>query len=148
MEDRRKGRASTEGSTFERRERWRRLVMIAQGAYYILAGLWPIVHFSSFSSVVAMQVNPFQAQSFGAVLVVVGGSLVEAARREPPGQFPTLLGAAVAGAIAIVSMVWLPRIVGASGLWIDLVVEVAIAIALVVLYPRTQSERSPNTRKR
>ena len=108
----------------ERRERWRRLVMIAQGTYYVLAGLWPLVHFSSFSSVVAMQsvamqINPFQAQAFGAVLVVVGGSLVEAARREPPGPFPTLLGAAVAGAIAIVSMVWLPRLVGVSGLWID-----------------------------
>jgi hypothetical protein len=95
-----------------------------------------------------MQVNPFQAQAFGAVLVVVGGSLVEAARREPPGPFPTLLGAAVAGTIAIVSMVWLPRLVGFSGLWVDLAVEVAIAVALVVLYPRTQSDRSPIRRKR
>ncbi len=148
MDDRHIGMTGTEGPTLERRERWRRTVMIAQGAYYVLAGLWPLVHFSSFSSILAMQVNPFQAQSFGAVLVVVGGNLVEAARREPPGQSPTLLGAAVAGAIAVVSMVWLPRLAGFSGLWVDLVVEVAIAVALVVLYPRTQSVRSPIRHKR
>jgi hypothetical protein len=132
----------------ERRNRWRRLAIMAQGLYYILTGLWPLAHFSTYSRVVALPVNPFQAQVFGAVLVVIGAHFMEAGRREPPGPSVTLLGLAVAGAIAVVDMVWLPRLGSVSALWIDLVAEVAIAVALVVFYPRLQTERNPLARRR
>ena len=125
----------------EGRDSWRRWVLMALGAYYVLTGLWPLIHFSSFAAFVRLNVNPFQAQAFAAVIIVVGASLVEAARREPPGAYPTLLGVAVAGAIAIVSLAWLPRLGVASGLWIDLVLEVLFIAALVLLYPRAQPER-------
>jgi len=136
------------GLTVEKRNRWRRLTLMAQGLYYILTGLWPLAHFSSFSRAVALPVNPFQAQAFGAVLVVVGAHFVEVGRREPPGSSATLLGIAVAGAIAVVDMVWLPRLGSVSALWIDLIAEVAIAVALVLFYPRLQGERNPITRRR
>lgn len=141
----------------DRRDRWRRGVLASQGTYYVLIGLWPLLHFSSYASFVALPMNPFQAQIFGAVILVVGGSLAEAARREPPGSFPTLLGMAVASAIALVSLFWLPRspAVGgiwlfgeASGLWVDVLIEVAIAVALVLLYPRPLPERGRTTTRR
>lgn len=132
----------------ERPDRWRRWVLGGQGAYYIITGLWPLLHFSSFASLVAFRVNPFQAHVFAAVIIVVGGSLLEAARREPPGPFPTILGIAVASAIALVSLVWLPRLAVASLLWADLAVEVAFAIALAILYPRTPPEKERMTRRR
>ena len=130
------------------RDRLRRWVLIIQGAYYVLTGLWPLLDFQSFARFVALDVNPFQSQAFAAVTIVIGASLIEAARREPPGPYPTMLGAAVAGAIAIVSLFWLPRTGVASGLWIDFAVEVAIAAALVLLYPRTQPEPGRKTRRR
>lgn len=132
----------------ERRDRWRRWVLAGQGVYYVVTGLWPLLHFSSFARVVAFQVNAFQAQAFAALMLVVGGCLLEAARREPPGPFPTLLGIGVAGAIAVVSLVWLPRLAVASGLWLDLAVEVAIAIALAALYPRTSPDERARTPRR
>jgi hypothetical protein len=132
----------------ERPDRWRRWVLSGQGGYYVITGLWPLLHFSSFTSVVAFRVNPFQAHVFAAVIIVVGGSLLEAARREPPGRFPTMLGIGVASAIALVSLVWLPRLAVASLLWADLAVEVAFAIALAVLYPRTPPEKERTTRRR
>lgn len=144
----RRGGGAAEGSAVERRNRFRRLAIMAQGLYYILTGLWPLAHFASFSRAVALPVNPFQAQAFGAVLVVIGAHFMEAGRRAPPGSSATLLGIAVAGAIAVVDMVWLPRLASASALWVDLVAEVAIAVALVVFYPRLQGERSPLTRRR
>ena len=132
----------------ERPDRWRRWVLAAQGIYYIVTGLWPLLHFSSFASVVAFRVNPFQAHVFAALIIVIGGSLLEATRREPPGPFPTMLGIGVASAIALVSLVWLPRLGVASLLWADLAVEVAFAIALAILYPRTPPERERTTRRR
>lgn len=141
---------TADGAPAERRRRWRRLVILVQGAYYILTGLWPLAHFSSFSRAVALSVHPFQAQVLGAVLVVVGAHLLEAGRREPPGASATLLGIAVAGAISVIEMVWLPRLGTVSALWGDLLVQVAIAITLVVLYPRLQDDRNshPLSRKR
>lgn len=130
------------------RDRLRRWVLLTQGVYYVLTGLWPLIHFDSFADFVALNVIPFQAQAFGAVIVVVGASLIEASRREPPGSYPTLLGTAVAGAIAMVSLFWLPRMGVASGLWIDFAIEVAIAAALVLLYPRAQPEPGRKTRRR
>ncbi len=130
------------------RDRLRRGVLLAQGVYYLLTGLWPLVHFDSFADFVALNVIPFQAQAFAAVIIVIGAALIEAARREPPGPYPTMLGAAVAGAIAIVSLFWLPRMGVASGLWIDFALEVAFAAALVVLYPRAQPEPGRKTRRR
>lgn len=141
---------AADGAVAERRDRWRRVAMIVQGTYYILTGLWPLAHFSSFSRAVALQVNPFQAQAFGAVLVIIGAHLLEAGRREPPGASATLLGIAVAGAIAVIDLVWLPRLAVPSALWGDLLAEVAIAIALVIFYPRLHAERSsaPLSRRR
>ncbi len=134
-------RSGANPKSVETRNRWRRHVLRGQGAYYILAGVWPLLHFPSYARFVALDVNPFQSQVFSALLIVIGGALIEATRREPPGPFPTLLGAAVAGAIAVVSLIWLPRLGVASGLWADLFVEVAIAVILIVLYPRQPPER-------
>ena len=134
--------------SIERRDRWRRWALGGQGVYYVATGLWPLLHFDSFADVVAFQVNPFQAQAFAAVIIVVGLALLEAARREPPGPFPTLLGIAVAGAISVVSLTWLPRLGAASGLWADLAVEVAFAVALGVLYPRAQADPTRTPRRR
>lgn len=147
MADRMPGRASDDRST-EKKDRWRRGVLLAQGVYYVLTGLWPIVHFPSFARVVAIHIIPFQAHAFSALIVVIGASLIEAARRGPPGSYPTLLGAAVAGAIALVELIWLPRLAAAGGLWLDFVVEVALVTALLVLYPRTQAEPSRTTSRR
>jgi predicted outer membrane lipoprotein len=148
MASRRSPRQIIEPQLAERRDHWRRWIVIAQGAYYMLSGLWPLVHFSSFAQIVALRINPFQAQSFGALLIVIGASLLEASRRQPPGAFPTLLGVAVAAAIAVINLVWLPRLAVRSGLWIDVLIEVAIASALILLYPRSQSERPRTTKRR
>jgi peptidoglycan/LPS O-acetylase OafA/YrhL len=134
----------------EGRDRWRRRVLVVQGCYYLLTGIWPLVHFNSFADAVALAINPFQAQVFGAVIAVVGGSLIEAGRRGPPAAATTALGIAVAGAIAMVSLLWLPRQSATSALWIDLAIEIVFAVVLVLLYPKAQSpERSrAQTRRR
>ena len=79
-------RRTAESIPVEGRDRWRRRVLTLQGSYYLLTGIWPLVHFGSFADAVALVINPFQAQVFGAVIAVVGGSLIEAGRRGPPGR--------------------------------------------------------------
>ncbi|UCF21070.1 MAG: hypothetical protein JSU87_06700 [Gemmatimonadota bacterium] len=141
-------RRAPDPKTSEPRDRARRWLLLAQGGYYLLTGLWPLVHLSSFAQIVALRINPFQAQSYGAVLIVIGACLIEAARRGPPDAFATLLGAAVAAAIAVVDLVWLPRLGVTSGLWFDLLVEVAFAVALILFYPRVQARQKRSSSRR
>lgn len=113
-----------------------------------MVGVWPLVHFSSFAGFLALPINPYQAQAFGAVLAVIGANLLESARREAPAPVPTLLGATVAGAIAVVGLVWLPRMRPTSVLWADLILELSFAVGLIILYPRSQSERGRTLTRR
>lgn len=148
MHSRRPRGTTSDPSLADRRDRWRRLLLAVQGGYYVLSGLWPLVHFRSYADAVALRVNPFQAQAFGAVIIVVGGTLIEATRKEPPGPFPTMLGAATAGALTLISLWWLPRLGTISILWLDVLVEVAFAVLLVLLYPRAQAGRARTTTRR
>jgi hypothetical protein len=120
----------------EPRDLWRRRILLGQGLYYVLTGAWPLLHFDSFADAVGLPINAFQAHAFAALILVVGGCLIEAARRAPVGRHPVLLGASVAGAIALVEVVWLPRFGTFTALWLDLPVEVALTVTLAVLYPR------------
>ena len=131
-----------------RREIRRRWIIMGQGIYYVLLGVWPLVYFDSFADAVGIQLHPFQAQLFGAVLAVVGGALIESARRGPPGSYPVLLAACVAAALALIDLVWLPRLRVISWFWVDLVAELAFAISLILHYPRYQAERSQTGRRR
>lgn len=126
------------------RDRWRRRALLAQGAYYVVTGVWPLLHFSSYSRAVAIHTLPFQAHVFGAVMIVIGGYLIEAARHGPPEGAPTLLGIAVAAAIAVISLFWLTATPVLSVLWLDLVAETAFAVTLVVNYPRPGMNRGPS----
>ena len=141
-------RRAAESIPVEGRDRWRRRVLVMQGGYYLLTGLWPLIHFGSFADAVALVINPFQAQVFGAVIAVVGGSLIEAARRGPPAAATTALGITVAGAIALVGLLWLPRQAASSALWLDLAVEVAFAVVLVLLYPKALPPERSRTQTR
>lgn len=130
------------------RPRWRRRTILVQGGYYLVTGAWPLLHFPSFARLVDLPINPFQAHAFAALVMVVGACLLEAGRRGDPGAYPTMLGAAVAVAIALVEIVWLPRFGGLSGLWLDLPVEVAFALALGLLYPRRRRKEPETYRRR
>lgn len=129
------------------RARWRRRILAGQGAYYMVTGAWPLIHFPSFAHFINLPVNPFQADAFAALVVVVGGTLLEAARREAVGALATLLGLAVAAAIALVEAVWLPRFGVLTPLWIDLGLQVAFALSLGIFYPREMEATRVNRRR-
>ncbi len=142
-------RGGRKGESPARRDVWRRRIVRVQGAYYALTGLFPLVYFDGWVRVVGFPAEPFQAHLLAAVVLVVGGSLLEAARRGLPGRQATLLAAAVAGALALVELIWLPRLAPRSGLWIDLILQVAFAISLALSFPRERDvPAGPGTRRR
>ncbi len=59
---------------------WRALAA-AQGVYFALTGVWPIVHIQSFMAVTGPKTDLWLVRLVGAMITVVGVILLDAARR-------------------------------------------------------------------
>lgn len=55
----------------------------AQGPYYLLGGVWPLVHFRSFAAVAGPKPDVFQTQIAGALFGSIGATLLLAPRTQP-----------------------------------------------------------------
>lgn len=59
---------------------WRRRVLLGQAAYYVLTGLWPLIHMASFEAVTGPKTDDWLVKMVGCLVVVIGASLAVAAR--------------------------------------------------------------------
>lgn len=78
---------------------------VAQGAFYLATGLWPIVHLRSFEAVTGPKADGWLVKTVGGLIGVVGGALLSAGlrRRVTPEMAATAAGcAAVLTAIDVV----------------------------------------------
>jgi energy-converting hydrogenase Eha subunit E len=59
----------------------RPLVLGTQGAYYLLTGLWPLVHMASFEAVTGPKTDDWLVRMVGLLAATIGAALVTAARQ-------------------------------------------------------------------
>jgi hypothetical protein len=76
-------------------------VLRLQGAYYLVGGLWPLVHARSFVFVAGPKPDRFQLAVSSALFVSAGASLLLTVR-EPPSAGARTLGITTALAVAYV----------------------------------------------
>jgi hypothetical protein len=60
---------------------WRRRVIPAQAVYYVVTGLWPIIHLRSFEAITGPKVDDWLVHTVGLLAAAVGCSLGTAALR-------------------------------------------------------------------
>jgi hypothetical protein len=82
---------------------------VAQGAFYVATGVWPIVHLRSFEAVTGPKPEGWLVKTVGALIAVVGGTLLAAGlrRRVPPELM--LLATGSAASLAAVDLVYSPQ---------------------------------------
>jgi hypothetical protein len=73
-----------------------------QGWYYVASGLWPIVHYRSFTAVTGPKADDWLVKTFGGLIAVVGAELV----RRPGARW---LGAGSALALGIAELAYVRR---------------------------------------
>lgn len=80
-----------------------------QGLYFAGGGVWPLLHMRSFEAVTGPKVDRWLVRTTGALLAVIGGALVSAARTRR--VTPEIRGLAVgsAAAVAVVDVVYALR---------------------------------------
>jgi len=58
-----------------------RHVLRVQGVYFLLTGLWPLIHMASFEAVAGPKVDDWLVRMVGLLAAVIGGTLYLAAQR-------------------------------------------------------------------
>src|SRR3954467_8664208 len=73
-------------------------VLRAQGAYYTLTGLWPLVHMASFEAVTGPKTEDWLVRMVGLLAAVIGATLLTAGRhrQEPLAILVLAVGSAMA----------------------------------------------------
>lgn len=77
--------------------------ILLQAGYYLLTGLWPLVHLPSFEAVTGPKTDDWLVRVVGVLVLLIGGTLGLGAvrlRRAPPS--PELLTLALASAAAFI----------------------------------------------
>ena len=74
-------------------------MLAAQGVYYILTGLWPLVSMQSFELVTGPKTDDWLVQTVGLLLAVIGMTLLARARRARPAADTRLLSGGTALAV-------------------------------------------------
>jgi hypothetical protein len=86
-----------------------RLLLGGQGAFYLAAGLWPIVHRSSFERVTGPKADFWLVRTVGSLLAVAGSTMVLGAVRNEASPETRSLAVGTAGAITAVDAVYVKR---------------------------------------
>jgi energy-converting hydrogenase Eha subunit E len=76
----------------------RELVPLAQGVFYVVSGLWPIVHLPSFEAVTGPKRDRWLVRTMGGLIAVVGATLIASAFERPRASARVL---GVASALAL-----------------------------------------------
>jgi len=108
-----------------------------QGFYYFITGLWAIISIDHFNKIVghAHEGLPFEMHSIAAMSVVLGLYFIYAVRKKDwfkKNKDVLYLVAGIALSVVVVELIYLPKM-GWSLFWLDLVEEIAIVAALLLL---------------
>ncbi|MFZ5893903.1 MAG: hypothetical protein ACOY0T_22770 [Myxococcota bacterium] len=79
---------------------------LAQAAYFLATGIWPIVHYRSFEAVTGPKVDTWLVKTFGALVTAVGAALAVGALDGRRSKLLATLAIGSAGALAIADVVY------------------------------------------
>ncbi len=108
------------------------LVLLAwlQGIFYLITGLWPLLHMPSFLAVTGPKVDLWLVKTVGVLIVVIGAVLLLGARRRAVGPEVTLLAVGSAVSLAGVDLVYALS----DRIWDVYLLDALAEIGLVVLW--------------
>lgn len=111
-----------------------KFVLIFQGLYYALTGLWAIVSLESFSRLTEHDHHgePFEMHSIAAMALVSGIFLIYGGLKEELRRAGGFLGLGFAFAVMIPELIYLPQIGNPFLFWVDFAIEAVAGILLAI----------------
>ncbi|MFB9862657.1 hypothetical protein [Rufibacter immobilis] len=72
--------------------KFRKILLMAQGGYFLLTGIWPLLHMPSFLAVTGPKNEVWLVVTVGLLILVIGATLLTAALQRQRERSPELLG--------------------------------------------------------
>ena len=69
-----------------------RAVLIVQGVYYLITGIWPLVSIRTFEAVTGPKTDDWLVQTVGVLAATIGATLLVGSLRQPPNRETLTLG--------------------------------------------------------
>jgi hypothetical protein len=105
-----------------------RVLRTSQGLYFLVTGLWPLLHMRSFLAVTGPKTDLWLVKTVGALVAVIGGTLLgRATRHEPAAAADLAVGSAAA--LAAIDVVYVAQGRIARIYLLDAALEAAIIAA-------------------
>ncbi len=86
-----------------------RIVLIVQGVYYLLTGIWPLVSIRTFEAVTGPKTDDWLVQTVGVLAATIGATLLVGRRRQPPNRETLTLAMLSIFSFAAVDVVFVAR---------------------------------------
>jgi hypothetical protein len=111
-----------------------RRVLLVQGLYYVVTGVWPLLHLRSFEFVTGPKTDDWLVHMVGLLAAVAGAALLVAARGRSGGAVAWIVAIGTAAAFTAIDVVYTLRGVIRWVYMVDAAVQIVIVGALVVAY--------------
>jgi hypothetical protein len=109
-----------------------RAVAAAQAAYYLLTGVWPLLHLPSFLAVTGDKYDVWLVETVAVLVIAIGAALALAAFRNGVSAEIILLAMASAVALVSVETIYIVRQRIAATYLIDVVIHLLLLAAWIV----------------
>lgn len=86
-----------------------RSVALAQGLYYLLTGIWPLVSIGTFQKVTGPKADQWLVKTVGVIVAVIGGVLLLAGLNRSTSPEIPVLAVGSAAALAAVDLVYVAQ---------------------------------------
>jgi len=113
-------------------------ILIAQGVYFTVTGIWPIVSIRTFQMVTGPKRDLWLVKTVGALIAVAGCAMLVAGFRDSAS--PEILALAIfsAAALMLVDIIYVAKRIISFVYLVDGVVEFAIILAYMVILSLTR----------
>jgi hypothetical protein len=120
-----------------------RWLLAGQAAYFLLTGLWPLIHIDSFLAVTGPKVDVWLVETVGVLVSSIGAALaIAAARDRAPAEIVVLaLGSAIG--LATIEVIYVVRDRIGEIYLLDVAVEAVIVTGWVVVVVSHRKQSDP-----
>ncbi len=115
------------------------LVVLIQGTYFLITGLWPLIHYPSFVFVTGSKTDDWLVKTVGVLVSVIGYTLVLSALRHNLQTEILLLAIGSALGLMIIDIFYVLRKRIAPVYLFDALVELSLITSLLLLHKSFQS---------
>ncbi|RNI27972.1 hypothetical protein EFA69_17960 [Rufibacter immobilis] len=114
--------------------KFRKILLMAQGVYFLLTGIWPLLHMPSFLAVTGPKNEVWLVVTVGLLILVIGATLLTAALQRQRERSPELLGFFSALSMGAVDVRYALHDVILDVYFLDAVAEFILVLAWVWVF--------------